>query len=285
MKRIWIFPLVCFMTAFLITGCGGGKDDKNDEDNGQAEASYYDGQYHAEYGRYDVRNWRPYIDITIKDGEITKAYYDYTNEAGDKRTDDESYTEGFSGANNGMTPREAFDKLESYLVDSQDIEAVDVVSGATHSSRNFVELATAALQKASDGDTTSATVQLYEDGTYRVEADAFDEHGWKPFVELTIANDQITDVTFDYTNDSGGLKTTDEQYKADMEAESGTYPEKYTTELEQQLIQKQVISQVDAISGATSSSKNFTALVEYALDDMAEIGETEPGIIELETEE
>ena len=55
--------------------------------------------------------------------------------------------------------------------------------------------------------------------------------------------------------------------------------------LEQQLIQKQVISQVDAISGATSSSNNFTALVEYALDDMAEVGETEPGIIELETEE
>lgn len=283
MKKILIFSLVCLTVIFQLVGCGGNDDNKGDESKEPGnEASYYDGRYHAEYGRYDVRNWRPYLDITVKDGKITKAYYDYSNEAGDKRTENEGYIEGFSEANNGMTPREAFDKLGSRLVETQDIEQVDVVSGATHSSRNFVELASAALQKASDGDDTPASIPLYEDGTYTVEADAFDEHGWKPFVEITIADDKITAVTFDYTNESDALKTADPQYKAAMEAQSGTYPEKYSSELEQQLIDKQIISQVDAVSGATASSNNFTALVEYALDDMAEVGETEPGIIKLE---
>lgn len=281
-KRICIF--VMLMELLMAAGCSGNED--NAEDSGsREEAAYYDGQYHAEYERYDVRNWRAYVDITVKDGKITKAYYDYTNETGTKRTDNKGYVEGFSAANNGMTPREAFDKLGSKLVESQDIGRVDAVSGATHSSRNFVELAATALLKASDGDTTPASIPLYEDGTYRVEGDAFDEHGWKPFVEITIVNDRITEVVFDYTNESGMLKTMDTEYKKNMEAISGTYPEKYTGELEQQLIREQVLSLVDAISGATSSSGNFTTLVEYALDDKAEAGDREPGIIKIESEE
>lgn len=284
MKKILVFPLICLMVVFMATGCGGKANNNKTPNEGAQKTSYYDGQYHAEYDRLDVRNWKPYIDITVKDGKVTKAYYDYTNDTGVKRSEDKAYIEGFSGANNGMTPRQAFDKLATRLVETQDIKKVDAVSGATHSSRNFVELATAALQKASDGDTKPATIPLYEDGTYRVEADAYDDHGWKPFVELTITKDKITDVKFDYTNESGGLKTADAQYKASMEAKNGTYPEKYSKELTQQLIQKQVISQVDAITGATTSSKNFKALVEYALDDMAEVGNKEPGIIKLPAE-
>jgi len=285
MKKILAYFLICVMAAFLVTGCGGKNNDNNNKPNGEAEkTSFYDGKYHAEYDRLDVRNWKPYLDLTVKDGKITEVYYDYTNDAGVKRSEDKGYIEGFSKANSGMTPRDAFDKLGTKLVETQDIQKVDAVSGATHSSRNFTELATAALQKASDGDTSPALLALYEDGTYKVEADAYDEHGWKPFVELKIAKDKITDVTFDYTNESGGLKTADAEYKKSMEAKNGTYPEKYTAELEQRLIDKQVISQVDAVSGATESSKNFTALVEYALDDMAEVGNQEPGIIKLETE-
>ena len=51
------------------------------------------------------------------------------------------------------------------------------------------------------------------------------------------------------------------------------------------MIDKQIISKVDAISGATESSANFTALVEYALDDMAEIGDTETAVIKLDETE
>lgn len=73
----------------------------------------------------------------------------------------------------------------------------------------FTKLVPAALEKAAAGDTTKARIPLYTDGTYKVSAEAFDDKGWKPFAEVTIANDQITAVTFDYTDQNGGLKTAD----------------------------------------------------------------------------
>lgn len=283
MKRLLTILLIGIM-AFSVSGCGNkNTEEDNNKNDDTDKASYQDGVYHAEYDRKDARNWIPYVDITIKDNKISKAYYDYTNDAGDIRTNDESYTKNYSAANDGMTPREAFDKLGSQLVDKQDIQKVDAVSGATHSSRNFTELATAALQNAVKGDTTPAKIKLYDDGVYKVEGDAFDEYGWKPFLELTIKDDQITNVVYDAKNEAGKLKTADAEYKKNMEAKTGTYPEKYSKELVQQLLDKQVISQVDTITGATQSSDKFTALVEYALDDMAEVGDTNPAIIKLET--
>ncbi len=284
MKKVLIILLICLVASASVTGCGGNKN-KNGSDQTQGDkkptASYTDGTYHAEFARYDPRNWIPYVDVTIEDGKITKAYYDYTNEAGDKRTEDKAYMEAYSAANNGMTPRQAFDKLGQELLDTQDVSKVDAVSGATHSSRNFTKLVPAALEKAAAGDPAKARIPLYTHGTYKVSADAFDNKGWKPFAEVTIANDQITAVTFDYTDQNGGLKTANADYKAQQLAFNGTYPEKYTGELEQQLISKQVISKVDAITGATDSSTDFETLVQYALDDMAEIGNSQPAVIKL----
>jgi major membrane immunogen (membrane-anchored lipoprotein) len=128
----------------------------------------------------------------------------------------------------------------------------------------------------------SKTAASYQDGVYKVEADAFDERGWKPFIEVTIKDDQITNVVFDYKDESGNLKTADAEYKKNMEEKTGTYPEKYSKELAQQLLDKQDISQVDAVTGATSSSSNFITLAQYALDDMAEDGDTQPALIKVD---
>lgn len=280
MKKILLLGLICLLSILPLSGCGG-KDDTPKEETPPA-SDFKDGTYHAEFDRPDVRNWISFVDVTIEGGKITKAYYDYTNDAGEIRTENKGYVEGFSAANNGMTPREAFDELGVRLVETQDIEKVDAVSGATHSSRNFNTLVGAALENAMDGTTSDAIVSLYADGLYRVEGDAYDEHGWKPFVEVKITDGDVSDVTFDYENDEGKLKTADAEYKASMEAKQGTYPEKYSSELEQQLIDKQIITKVDAITGATTSSKNFSALVEYALDEMAEIGDTQTAVIKLD---
>lgn len=281
--------------ALALTACGGNDKEAanttgavdgslNDAaattDNSATEGTFKDGTYKGIYDRKDVRNWIAYVEVTVKDGKIEKAYYDYTNENGDLRTNDENYTNAFKESNS-MTPREAFDQLGSKLVEVQDAAKVDAVAGATHSSRNFNELAAAALEHAKTGDTSDAIVNLYEDGTYKVEAEAFDDHGWKPQLELTIKDHKIAAANFDYVNEEGKLKTEDEGYKAAMEPKSGTYPAKYTEELEKQLVDKQLIGDVDVISGATTSSNNFKALVEYALDDMAEVGDTEAKAIKI----
>jgi major membrane immunogen (membrane-anchored lipoprotein) len=270
MKKIFILLLIGILIMPAFFGCsqkgGKGIPEENTSD-------YQDGVYHAIYDRNDVRNWKAFVDITIEDGQIVEVYYDYINDTDELRSKQQGYIEGFSAAN-GYTPREGFDELANRLIKEQDIEKVDAVSGATHSSRNFNELSAAALEKAREGDTSDTIVALYDDGTYRVEADAYDEYGWKPFVELEISDHNITGVNFDSVNEEGKLKSDDAEYRKNMEAVTKTYPQKYQEELEQKLLDKQVISLVDAVTGATTSSTNFTALVEYALDDMAEVGET-----------
>lgn len=138
-----------------------------------------------------------------------------------------------------------------------------------------------AADNAGNSSDQPATTAGYVDGTYKVEADAFDAHGWKPFVELVIKDQKIDAVNFDYVNEAGVMKSEDEGYKAAMEPQSGTYPEKYTAELEQQLIDKQAIGDVDVITGATTSSNNFHALAEVALDELAKTGEASTKAIKI----
>lgn len=259
----------------------GGNDAAAPANDAAAVGNLQDGTYKGVYDRKDVRNWIAYVEITVKDGKIEKVYYDYTNENGDLRTNDANYTKAFTDFNK-ISPREAFDQLGAKLVETQDASKVDAVTGATHSSRNFNELAAAALEHAKTGDTSDAVVSLYEDGTYNVAAEDFDDHGWKPQLELVIKDHKIESVNFDYTNEEGKLKTEDEGYKAAMEPKSGTYPAKYTEELEKALIDKQSVGDVDVIAGATTSSNNFKALVEYALDEMAEVGDTSAHAIKIE---
>lgn len=286
--------LAAVTLALMLTACGNNNNTASNsgavnepaatEAGSAAEpaaaGAFTDGTYKAEYDRNDVRNWKAYVEVTVKDGSVEKAYYDYSNDAGEKRSENENYIKGFSEVNK-FTPREAFDKLGEALVASQDAAKVDAVSGATHSSRNFNELAAAALDKAKAGDTAAAVVPLYDDGVYKVSGDAFDEHGWKPQLDLEIKDHTIAAVQFDYVNEAGKLKTEDAGYQASMEPVSGTYPAKYTEELEKQLIEKQQIGSVDAVSGATTSSNNFMVLVEHALDELAEVGDTTPATVKI----
>ena len=272
MKKLAVLGASSLLAISLLSGCASTK---TEETAAPAETAVElkDGTYHAEYDREDVRNWIAFVDVTVKDGKISEVTYDYTNKAKEIRSENQGYVDGFKAAN-GFTPREAFDKLGASLIEKQDATKVDVVAGATHSSRNFNELAAAAIEKAKTGDTTAAIVALYEDGTYKVEADKFDDHGWKPFIELEIKDHKIASVNFDYINEKGKLKSEDAEYKANMEKVAKTYPAKYMEELEKALVEKQVISTVEAVSGATHSSENFSLLVEYALDELAEIGKT-----------
>lgn len=272
MKRMLGF----IMAALLVFSLAACTSTPKGEESSAPEATnivYKDGTYHAIYDRMDVRNWKAFVDITVEEGKIKEVNYDYVNDAGELRSVQQGYIDGFKAAN-GFTPREGFDQLAEKLIEVQDIEQVDAVSGATHSSRNFNALCAAALEKAVAGDDSDTIVPLYADGNYRVEADKVDEHGWKPFVEVEIKDHNIAAVNFDYVNDEGKLKSEDADYQKNMEDVTGTYPEKYEGELAAELMSKQVISLVDGVSGATTSTGNFKTLVEVALDDMAEIGET-----------
>lgn len=119
----------------------------------------------------------------------------------------------------------------------------------------------------------------YKDGTYKATYKDFDEHGWKAFTEVTIKENKITDVVFDYVNEEGELKSEDEEYNALMKDTSGTSPEEFSPALAEDLVAKQDVKKVDTITGATASVDNFKKLAEAALNN-AKSGKTEEAIIE-----
>ncbi|MFU7518170.1 FMN-binding protein [Clostridium sp. HCS.1] len=52
-----------------------------------------------------------------------------------------------------------------------------------------------------------------------------------------------------------------------MKAKSGTNPEEAFPALEQALVEKQAVADVDTVSGATNTTNNFKTLAEKALEE------------------
>lgn len=100
-----------------------------------------------------------------------------------------------------------------------------------------------------------------QDGTYRAETKHYDSRGYKDFIEVTVKDAEIIDVRYDAEKEDGSLKTQDSKYRDDMAAVQETYPEKFSQDLVNQLLETRKPDSVDAIAGATYSSDNFNALL------------------------
>ena len=105
-----------------------------------------------------------------------------------------------------------------------------------------------------------------KDGVYNAAQDNFDDRGWKATVDVEVKDGKIANVKFDYVNKDGALKSQDAGYKAAMEPVAKTYPEKAFAELQAALVEKQDVTAVTAVAGATTSSNDFIALVKIALE-------------------
>jgi len=110
-----------------------------------------------------------------------------------------------------------------------------------------------------------------QDGTYSVIFDEPDPTNWKAFMSLEINNGEIVSVDYDYEGtgeNQGKLKSEDIAYNEAMLATKGTNPVIYLEKLENALLLHQNPDEVDTVSGATTSSKDFrtfsAALLEAA---------------------
>ena len=63
------------------------------------------------------------------------------------------------------------------------------------------------------------------------------------------------------------MKTEDADYIATMEPVAGTSPDIFIPEYENQLMEKQDMSAVDTVTGATTSLNDFTTLVKQVLSE------------------
>lgn len=228
----------------------------------------------------DERGWAAFLEITVAEGEITEADFDYTDEEGNLKSEDEEYNASME-EQAGISFADAAEEIEAQLVEGQDPE-VDTVSGATGSAEIADQMADVLLAMAQNGLTEELnydeveyegaaaegeTIPAYaedaelEDGTYRLVTNP-DERGWAAYLEITVAEGEVTEADFDYTNEEGVVKSEDEEYNANMEEGSGTSFADASVELEAQLVDGQD-PEIDTVSGATSSSE--------LLDDMADV--------------
>ncbi len=131
MKYLKVIVLsVCI--SMLAFGCG---------------ASYKDGTYNGKYEDPKKQGYTT-VEITIKDGKITDCIMESFDAKGNIK--DENYGKE-AGPKNYELAQIAVEGMKEYpgkLIETQDIEKVDTVSGATVTGKHFKEAVNDALSKA-----------------------------------------------------------------------------------------------------------------------------------------
>ena len=118
-----------------------------------------------------------------------------------------------------------------------------------------------------------------KDGYYTAEMSDF-SHGWKEYVCIYVKNDEIISAEFNAKDANGFIKAWDNEYMRNMmtKSETGMYPNRYTREYVQQLMDGQKDTQVDVISGASESGGNFKKLT-VAVVAQAQKGDSSAAIV------
>ena len=101
-----------------------------------------------------------------------------------------------------------------------------------------------------------------KDGDYTVETAKADDHGYKAKLSIKVSDGKITEAKYnEFNGETNAMKREDKDYNEKMTGVSGIGPAEYEPQLEKALIEKQS-SDIDVITGATSSSNQFKKLAE-----------------------
>jgi len=126
----------------------------------QDKRGYKDGYYTAQTAEYS-HGYKEYVCILIKNNHIISVEFNAKDCSGYIKSWDNRYMNQMKSVQ-GTYPNEYTRAYARQLVESQDIEKVDAVTGATNSGRNFVKLVRAALENAAEGNQKVAVVECPE---------------------------------------------------------------------------------------------------------------------------
>lgn len=120
----------------------------------------------------------------------------------------------------------------------------------------------------------------FKDGVYSAEFASFDSLGYKDRLEVTVQDGTIVQADFDAVDRAGGKKSQDEAYARRMRPLCGTDPAQLSAHYGNLLLQAERYGavEVDAVSGATVSSRRFAALW-AALKKPLQKGKTGPVVV------
>ncbi|MCX7921859.1 MAG: FMN-binding protein [Clostridia bacterium] len=133
MRKITALLAAGVLVVGLLTGCSGGQ--------------YKDGTYEGKSSA-DDRGAIGQVKITIENGKIAKADYQGIQKDGTPKDQNYGKAAGEESYKKAQVSVEASAKYGPKLVETQDVEKVDVISGATKSNTQFKEAVKDALAKA-----------------------------------------------------------------------------------------------------------------------------------------
>lgn len=142
-KKLAVWTAVIF--CLCLAGCGN------------TSGAMKDGYYTAEMGSYS-HGWKEYVCILVKNDTIISIEFNAKDPSGFIKAWDNAYMENMKTIN-GTYPNEYTRLYGSRLIESQDIEAVDTVTGATSSGGNFYKLVDAVIEQAKEGNSEVKVVE------------------------------------------------------------------------------------------------------------------------------
>ncbi|MGL4799281.1 MAG: FMN-binding protein [Cellulosilyticaceae bacterium] len=149
MKKIITLLLTVALTGSLVfTGCGSDTANKDKVNNAQA------GEVVELEGQQDQYGWFPHLRLTFDGDVLTEVYFDYVDDAGAKKSQDEEYNATVK-EKTGISTKEAMDVLRQNLLDVQDPTKVDVVTGATQTSTEFITMTKQAYDQYFNGENSA----------------------------------------------------------------------------------------------------------------------------------
>ncbi|MHC5252827.1 extracellular electron transfer flavoprotein PplA [Listeria kieliensis] len=279
LKKVAMGLTAVVASSMLLVACGNdnnSSDKKSSNDTKQeqkksadakTDGTMTDGTYKLEEQNYDDKGWKGFMSIKVKDGKITDANYDYKNKDGKLKSEDADYEKAMK-AKVKTGPKEYLKELNDSLVKNQAAGAVEVVSGATHSSDTFINYANQLIQAAQRGDTTTIKInngEKMQDGTYKLEEQNY-SNGYRTVFSMTVKDGKISKSDYNYVNKDGQKKSDDADYEKAMKDKEGTGPKEYIPALNKSLVDKQEAGEVDTVSGATHSSEQFKIYAEQLIN-------------------
>lgn len=132
------------LPMLLLGGCGVGN-------------KMEDGFYTAEMAEYS-HGWKEYLCIFVKNDKIVYAEFNARNESGYIKAWDNGYM-GNMLAGTGTYPNAYTRAYVAQLVETQDPDEIDAVTGASHSGGNFDKLSRAVMEQAKKGDSSIVVVE------------------------------------------------------------------------------------------------------------------------------
>lgn len=142
MRKLLYIGLV--FVLLLLGGCG-------------SQDRMKDGFYTAEMSEFS-HGWKEYLCIMVKDNQIVYAEFNAKDPSGYIKAWDNAYMESMASVA-GTYPNEYTRAYTAMLIETQNPDMVDTITGASSSGSNFYKLSSAVIAQAKTGDSSIVIVE------------------------------------------------------------------------------------------------------------------------------